>query len=206
MANKPNYKQIFAIKRQNEERIKQLCPKAIHTSGIYFIHRQEDGFKFGYVGKAQTSLLSRLADHLVGYKTKNPSHIDKSIKKHGLYDELKNPCGYKVSIICYCKPEECNEKERHYIKECANKGWQLRNTENGGLLGKTDINERQPSLGYRDGIKQGEKNMLKKVKVFFEKYLDFVIKDKPNKIKERKYKEFVELLNYEKGVNENEQV
>ena len=112
---KPNYKQIFAIKKEDKERIKKLCPKAIDTSGIYFIYRIQDGIKFGYVGKASKSLLSRLADHLQGYKTKNPSHIDKSLKKYGLYDENKNPYGYKVSIICYCKPEECNEKERYYI-------------------------------------------------------------------------------------------
>lgn len=194
MPNKPNYKQIFAIKKQNEEIIKRLCPKAIATAGIYFIHRYQDGFKFGYVGKAQTSLISRLADHLVGYKTKNPSHIDRSIKKYGLYDKNTNPCGYKVDIICYCKPQECDEKERYYIKEYANMGYQMRNTENGGLQGKSDINERQPSKGYRDGVLQGAKNAHRKVKEYFDKYLDYSVKGVSNKIKERKYNEFKEWL------------
>lgn len=195
----PNYRQIFAIKKEDKARIKKLCPKAIDTSGIYFIYRIQDGIKFGYVGKASKSLLSRLADHLQGYKTKNPSHIDKSLKKYGLYDENTNPYGYKISIICYCKPEDCNEKERYYIKECANKGWQLRNTENGGLLGKQDINERQPPKSYRDGIAQGYKNAVKEIKVFFEKYLDFTVKGNYNKIKERKFNEFKEWLNSEEN-------
>jgi hypothetical protein len=46
-------------------------------------------------------------------------------------------------------------------------------------------------------LKQGRKNAVREVKVFFDKYLDFSIKDKPTKIKERKYNEFKEWLNDE---------
>ena len=191
---KPNYKQIFAIKKQNEERIKKLCPKATHTSGIYFIYREQNGFKFGYVGQATKSLLSRLGEHLNGYK----QHIDLSIRKYGLYDKVKNPYGYKVSIICYCTPEQCNEKEQEFIKKYANEGWQLRNSTTGSQgEGKQSIIENKSTKGYREGVAYGELKTKRQVKVFFDKYLDFVIKDKPNKVKERKYNEFKEWLNGE---------
>lgn len=188
---KQNYKQIFAIKKQNEERIKKLCPKAIDTSGIYFIHREQNGFKFGYVGQATKSLLSRLADHLNGYS----QHIDLSIRKYGLFDSVKNPFGYKVSIICYCKPQECDEKEQFYIKKFANEGWQLRNSTSGSQgEGKQSIVENKSTKGYREGLAQGRKNAIKEIKIFFDKYLDFIIKGDTNKIKERKFNEFKNFL------------
>ena len=53
-----NYKQIYAIKMQNEKRIKKLCPKAEHKSGIYCFEREdENGFKYAYVGLATKSVL-----------------------------------------------------------------------------------------------------------------------------------------------------
>lgn len=191
MPNKPNYKQIFAIKKENEERIKKLCPKATHTSGIYFIYREQNGFKFGYVGQATKSLLSRLGEHLNGYK----QHIDLSIRKYGLYDKVKNPYGYKVSIICYCTPEQCNEKEQEFIKKFANEGWQLRNSTTGSQgEGKQSIIENKSTKGYREGVAYGELKTKREVKVFFDKYLDFTIKAPSNKIKERKHNEFKEWL------------
>lgn len=189
-----NYKQVFAIKKQNEERIKKLCPKATHTSGIYFIYREQNGFKFGYVGQATKSLLSRLGEHLNGYK----QHIDLSIRKYGLYDKVKNPFGYKIAIICYCTPEQCDEKEQEFIKKYANEGWQLRNSTTGSQgEGKQSIIENKSTKGYREGVAFGELKSKREVKVFFDKYLDFIIKDKPNKVKERKYNEFKEWLENE---------
>ena len=76
-----NYKQIYAIKKANEEKILKVCPDCPNTSGIYFLLREESGFKWAYIGKAR-NLLSRLAGHLNGYQ-----HIDLSLKKHGLYSE-----------------------------------------------------------------------------------------------------------------------
>ena len=186
-----NYKKGFAIKKENEERIKKLCPKATHTSGCYFIYREQNGFKFGYVGQATKSLLSRLGEHLNGYK----QHIDLSIRKYGLYDAIKNPFGYKVAILCYCEPIKCDEKEQFYIKKYANEGWQLRNSTTGSQgEGKHSIIENKSTKGYREGVAYGELKTKRQIKVFFKKYLDFVIKDKPNKVKERKYNEFKEWL------------
>lgn len=82
---KPNYEQIFARKQSNEDRIKKLCPQAKHKSGIYVFHREENGFRHAYVGLATKSLLTRLAQHLEGHE----SHIDKSIRKYGLFNEEK---------------------------------------------------------------------------------------------------------------------
>ena len=191
MPNKPNYKQVFAIKKQNEERIKKICPKANHTSGCYFIYREQNGFKFGYVGQATKSLLSRLADHLNGYK----QHIDLSIRKYGLYDETKNPFGYKVAILCYCEPNKCDEKEQFYIKKYANEGWQLRNSTTGSQgEGKQSMIENQSPKNYREGVAYGELKTKRKVKEYFDKYLDVSIRPPSNKTKERKYNEFKEWL------------
>ena len=47
-------------------------------SGIYVFTRQENGFKYAYVGQAK-HILTRLAQHLNGYQ-----HIDLSIKNTAL--------------------------------------------------------------------------------------------------------------------------
>ena len=39
---KPNYKQIFAIKRERENRIKKICPNIPNTSGIYVFYRTDE--------------------------------------------------------------------------------------------------------------------------------------------------------------------
>lgn len=132
-----NYKQIYAIKTQNEKRIKKLCPDATHKSGIYCFHREdENGFKYAYVGLATKSVLSRCAEHLNGYT----QHIDRSIKAHKLYDE-QNPYGWKLDILCFCPAEECNEKEQFYIKKVHQSGRQLLNV-TGGSQGKGKIQYR----------------------------------------------------------------
>ena len=69
-----NYRQLYAIKKANKERILKICPNCPETSGIYFLLREEDGFKFAYIGQS-VNLLQRLADHLQGYQ-----YIDLSIK------------------------------------------------------------------------------------------------------------------------------
>jgi hypothetical protein len=188
---KPNYKQVFAKKKKNEETIKKLCPKAIHTAGIYFIHREQDGFRFGYVGLATKSLLSRLADHLNGYS----QHIDLSIRKFGLYDEIKNPYGYKIDILQYCKPNECNDLEQYYIKKYANDGYQLRNSTSGSQgKGKQGIVENKSPKNYRQGVAYGELKTKRKVKEYFDKYLCYYMQEPINVIRNRKYNEFKEWL------------
>ena len=184
-----NYRQLYAIKKANKERILKVCPNCPERSGIYFLLREEGGFKFAYIGKAKI-LLSRLADHLQGYT----QHIDRSLKKHGLCSE-ENPTGWTINFLEF--PEsELNEKEQYYIQKYANAGYQLRNVESGGNLGKTDIGERKPAKKYFDGVEQGKKNAQKFVANLFDKHLDYVPKKSPpTKLQEaamQKFKDFLE--------------
>ena len=183
-----DYKQIYAIKKANEERILKVCPNCPNTSGIYFLLREENGFKFGYIGKAK-HLLERLGAHLQGRQ----QHIDRSIKSHGLWSE-ENPTGYKVYFLEF--PESMlNEKEQHYIKTYANAGYQLRNVESGGSEGKTDIGERKPSRGYYDGLAQGYKNAQKEVAHLFDLHLDYTTKKQPpTKLQEKALQKFNDFL------------
>lgn len=187
-----NYRQLYAIKKANKERILKVCPNCPERSGIYFLLREEGGFKFAYIGKAKT-LLSRLADHLQGYT----QHIDRSLKKHGLWSD-ENPTGWTINFLEF--PEsELNEKEQYYIQKYANAGYQLRNVESGGTLGKTDIGERKPAKKYFDGVEQGKKNAQKFVANLFEKHLDYKPKkNPPTKLQEKamqKFKDFLEANN-----------
>lgn len=184
-----NYKKLFAIRNKNKAKIKSIAPNIEDRSGIYILTREEAGFKYGYVGQATVSVWERLAEHLSGYQ-----HIDLSIKNHGWFSE-ENPSGYKISFF-YAPKEKLNELEQEYIKRCANAGYQLRNKTAGSQSkGKFGISDNRPSKGYRDGIAHGEKKTIELVKTFFDKYLDYSIKQPPNKIKERKLEEFNDLLN-----------
>ena len=78
-----------------------------------------------------------------------------------------------------------------YLKE----GRQTYNVGYGGQKSKdSQIREQKPNRGYLDGLKQGAKNAHRKVKEYFDKYLDVSIRQPSNKIKERKYNEFKEWL------------
>jgi hypothetical protein len=181
-----NYKQIYAIKKANEARILKVCPNCPNTSGIYFLLREENGFKFGYIGKAK-HLLDRLGSHLSGRK----QHIDRSLLAHGLWSE-DNVTGYRVHFLEY--PEEkLNEMEQFYIKKYANAGYQLRNVESGGSDGKTDIGERKPSRGYYDGLEQGEKRLAKELKHIIDTHLIISLK-KDTKISQKALEKFYFLL------------
>lgn len=185
-----NYKQIYAIKRANEERILKVCPNCPNTSGIYFLLREENGFKFGYVGQAKR-ILERLGSHLSGYQ-----HIDLSIKKHGLWSE-ENPTGYKIHFLQF--PEsELDEKEQYFIKRYANAGWQMRNSTAGGQgEGKHGLDNARPTRTYYDGLAQGYKNAKKEVAHLFELHLDYTTKKQPpTKLQERaleKFKNFIDV-------------
>lgn len=193
-----NYRQIYAIKKQRQEQIKKLNPLISNNGGIYVFYRTKENGKLGiYVGQATKSILERCATHLDGYKSKNPSHIDKSLKAHGLFSD-ENPFGWKLGIYCYCSAKNCNELEKQAIELYRKKeNCEMYNITVGGQdEGKVDFQKRsQEQLKrYRHGKAQGEKEILEKVRTFFAKYLDFVIKGKPNKTKERKLLEFKELL------------
>lgn len=188
-----NYRQIYARKAECEKRIKEVCPDCPNTSGIYFILREEDGFRYGYIGKAR-HLLERLGQHLIGYQ-----HIDLSIKKHGLWSD-ENPTGYKIHFLQF--PEsELDEKERYFIQRYANAGWQMRNVESGGTAGKSDINQRRPAKTYWDGVEQGKLNSRRFIADLFKKHLNVSMK-KPTKNAEKalaKFQEFIDLEAEENG-------
>lgn len=188
-----NYKQIFAIKKKNETIIKNACPKINEQSGIYFLTREENGFKFAYIGQA-VNLLERLASHLNGYQ-----HIDLSLKKHKLWSS-ENTTGWKINFI-NCPKTKLDELEQYYIKEFANKGYQLRNKTSGSQgVGKQGIDDNRPTKGYRDGLKQGEKNALKQIREWFDKYLVATTKV-DNRYAKNALEKFNDLL---KGEEENE--
>ena len=115
-------------------------------------------------------------------------HIDLSLKKHGLKN-VENPYGYELYYILF--PEnELDLREREYIQKVALKG-------------------------YHDGLKQGYKNAISEIKEFFDKYLDFSIKNcaeshkKDGSFKEifiKKYQEFQELLGKNEEIPENKSV
>ena len=197
--SKPNFSQIKAIEEKNKRRFLALNPKIPNKSGIYILFREENGIRFAYVGQAR-SIISRLSQHLSGYQ-----HIDLSLKKHGLYSE-DNPCGYQVAFEC-CPETYLDERERYWIKELANKGFQLRNHTLGGQNeGKGGFDNQKPSRGYHDGLAQGRKALEKELRHIIDTHNFEIRPAKDNKITQKALAKFWELLNYEneKGENNNE--
>ena len=188
-----NWKQVKAIEKKNKDKFLKLNTKLNDNSGIYFLTRiDKNKIKYAYIGQAK-HILTRLAQHMVGYQ-----HIDLSLKKHGLYSE-DNIDGWNVDSINYDE-SELDEKEKYYISDYANKGYQLRNKTAGGQgEGKSQIDEYKPHKGYRDGVKQGYKNASKEISNLFEKHLSYYKKsDKPNKTQDKAMEKFEEFLKYYK--------
>ena len=186
-----NYKQLYAIKAQNERRILRENPNVPNQSGIYFLLREENGFKYAYIGQAK-KLLSRLADHLSGYQ-----HIDLSIKKHGFWSE-ENPTGYTIHFLKF--PESLlDEKEQLYIKKYAAAGYQLRNSTAGSQgRGKHGLDNTKPSKGYYDGLKQGYKNAKKEIGHLFALHLECrTKKDPPGKLQLKALEKFNNFISDE---------
>ena len=189
-----NYKQIYAIKAANEAMILKVCPNCPNTSGIYFLLREEDGFKYAYIGQA-VKLRERLASHLSGYQ-----HIDLSIKKHGLWSD-ENQTGYRVYFLEI--PEKLlDEMEQKYIRQYANAGYQMRNATAGGQgKGKNGLDNAKPSKTYHEGLEQGYKNAQKEVAHHFNLHLDYTAKKQPpTKLQQNaieKFKKFLEVENNE---------
>lgn len=192
-----NYKQIYAIKQNNQKRIFAVCPDCPTRSGIYILTREENGFKYGYVGQAK-NILSRLADHLNGYQ-----HIDLSLKKHGLYS-AENPTGWKIDFMRF--DSDLDAQEQYYIKLYADKGYQMRNKTVGGQgQGKTGLDNAKAPKGYYDGLKQGYKNAQRDVAKWM-KHLNVQIKsDKPNKIQEKALTKLLEFIEGENDVSVSQQ-
>ncbi len=186
-----NYKKIYAIKKNNEELIKHICPKATKQSGIYVFYRvDEDTIKHAYVGQA-IHLCERIAGHLTGR-----IDFDYSLKKRKLYSENKNPYGYKIDIVCYCKKEELDRLERQYIIQLSHAGFQLYNRNTGGTVGKRDLADK-PTKGYHDGLENGYKKAQKHVANLFEKNLIFTINGKDGVNKQKAKDKFEKFLKWE---------
>lgn len=186
-----NYKQLYAIKKNNEKRILSVCPRMKNQSGIYFYTRtDENGISYFYIGQS-VDCLERNVSHLSGYQ-----HIDLSIKKRGFYSE-ENPYGWKLDFIHYPR-EKLDEMEQYWILEYTKKGYQCRynKTAGGQGAGKEKINEFKPAKGYYDGIKQGKKTLAKELSHIAEKHLEIRLKPKKqgNKVSEKQYEKFMALI------------
>lgn len=97
-----------------------------------------------------------------------------------------------------------DKQEQHYIKVYADSGYQLRNKTSGSQgEGKAQIDEYRPQKGYRDGIKQGRKNLARELSSIAEKHLKIEIRaDKANnKVSQKQYEKFMDLLS--DGSNES---
>lgn len=182
-----NYKQIKTIEKANKDRVLKLCPDAKDESGIYFLFREENGFKFAYIGQS-VKVLTRLAQHLTGFQ-----HIDLSLKKHKLWSE-DNPCGWKIGVKYFPK-EQLNEMEQKYIMMYANAGYQLRNATSGSQgEGKKDISD-APTKGYLEGLNNGYKKAQKEMAHLFELHLECTTKkNPPTKLQEKAMAKFEEFI------------
>lgn len=184
-----NYNQLFAIKAKNKQKILEVCPTAKDQSGIYIMTREENGFRYCYVGQA-VKVLSRLADHLTGYQ-----HIDLSIKSHKFWSE-NNPTGWKIGCLYFTEPL-LDEKERFYTMQYANAGYQMRNKTGGGQgTGKFGISENKPARGYYDGKAEGRKQLAKEIRELVEKYLVISTK-KDGKLAQNALTKFWNLISEE---------
>lgn len=186
-----NYRQRIAIDKKNEQHLLSINPDLDNQSGIYFLTREDEvGIKYAYIGQAKR-LLKRLVDHLGGYQ-----HIDRSIKKHGLYGP-GNKYGWRIGFIHY-QESELDEQEKRWIKEYANAGYQLRNKTAGGQgEGKIQIDEYRPAKGYRDGLKQGRINLARELKHIIDTHLIVMLKPEKedNKVSQKAFEKFNDLLN-----------
>lgn len=185
-----NPRQRYAIEAKNRKRLLEVNSSLTDESGIYFLTRtDENGFRYAYIGQA-VHILQRLAGHLVGYQ-----HIDLSLKKHNLYS-IENPYGWKIGFMHF-PVSQLDEKEQYYIKMYADNGYQLRNKTSGSQgEGKAQIDEYRPQKGYRDGIKQGRKNLARELSSIAEKHLEIRLKPEKqgNKVSEKQYEKFMTLI------------
>lgn len=182
-----NFKQVKAIEAANKRKILAICPDARDESGIYFLIREENGFKFAYIGQS-VKVLKRLAEHLRGFQ-----HIDLSIKKHKLWSE-DNPTGWRVGVL-YCDREKLDELEQKYIKMYADRGYQLRNATSGSQgEGKKDIAD-NPTKGYLEGLHNGYKKAQKEIAHLFDLHLNFSTKkDPPTKLQVKAREKFERFI------------
>lgn len=185
-----DFRRIYAMKAERENRIKRICPDIPYTSGIYVFYRvDEAGIRRAYCGQA-VNLCERCASHLAEY-----DHIALSLKKHGFYSKEK-PYGWKLKFKT-CPRNELDDREIATIRQFADSGFQMYNVTAGGQgTGKQVTGQYKPPKTYREGIQQGRKAMARELSSIAEKHLTIAIKpDKSNnKISQRQYEKFQELL------------
>ena len=190
-----NYKQIYAMKKSREDRIKKVCPSIPNAPGIYAFYRNDEtGIRRAYVGQA-VCLIERCAAHLAEY-----DHIALSLKKYGFYSK-DNPYGWKLQYKT-CPKSELDEREIATIKAFADEGFQMYNVTAGGQgKGKKQINEYKQPKTYRQGIEQGKKVSSKEIAHLFDKHLNVSTKNNPpTKNQEKAMEKFEDFLNYHKEV------
>lgn len=164
-----------------QERVKEKLPipntREYHRSGIYIYERiDENGIHWFYCGQA-VDIYNRAVAHATAY-----DRLGISLRKRGYHSD-KNPYGWKFSVVDYCPKEELDYWEHYYIIDNMRKGKQSYNVTSGKQgQGKETFDTRKPARGYRDGVKQGEKNVIKKIAHLFDLHLKAVYKaDKPSK-------------------------
>lgn len=186
-----NIKRAKAIEYKNRKKLLQLNPKLDDNSGIYFLTRtDEDGINYFYIGQA-VHICQRLCSHMTGYQ-----HIDLSIKKRGFYS-AENPYGWKINFKHY-PISELDKWKQYWILEYTKNGYQCRynKTSGGQGEGKEKINDFKPARGYRDGLKQGRKNLAKQLSHIIDTHLTVGIKNgkENNKVSIQALEKFNELL------------
>ena len=187
---KPNYKQIFAMKSAREKKIESVCPGIPYSSGIYVFHRTDEaGIRRAYCGQA-VSLRERCASHLAEY-----DHIALSLKKHGFYSS-ENPYGWKLNYKIYPK-SKLDEMEVYMIKSLADKGFQMYNITAGSQgKGKQVTGQYKQPKTYSQGIQQGRINLARELSHIADKHLEIRLKPEKqgNKVSEKQYEKFITLL------------
>lgn len=188
--NKPNYKKIFAMKNERENRIKKICPNIPYSSGIYVFYRTDEAnIRRAYCGQA-VNLCERCASHLAEY-----DHIALSLKKHGFYSK-ENPTGWKLAFKT-CPKLELDEREVATIKSFADNGFQMYNITAGSQsAGKQVTGDYKPPKTYRQGIEAGKRSLARELSHIIDKHLVVSLKPEKaeNKVSHRALEKFNDLL------------
>ena len=186
----PNYKKIYAAKKERENRIKRICPSIPNLSGIYVFYRTDEaGIRRAYCGQA-VNLCERCAAHLGEY-----DHIALSLKKHGFYKE-GNSFGWELSYETCCK-EKLDEKEISKIKSLADEGFQMYNITAGGQsAGKLVTGQYKQPKTYSQGVQQGKISLARDLKHIIDKHLTVELKPEKqgNKVSMKALEKFNALL------------
>lgn len=194
-------KEYFARIARHKKKLVGHFGEITNESGIYILTREDYGLKFAYIGQAK-HILDRLASHLEGHK----DHIDKSLKKHGLYDKESNPQGWRLSKTLRINLDELNEVERTLINMYGNTGYQLLNKTSGGQDSeKQGIAPNKEPKGYYDGLRQGYLNARRDVAKLFKANLIAQINGKEGVRKQKALEKFLDFINVGEESNETEE-